>query len=104
MRSKDDIRQEIRTEFETAGRKLEVRTLEREVDRRFHWERLLEEAEEYQKKYGEVRIEFMAAPDDEMCRLCWELNGRSITLDQLKREGHRYACRCGIILPADSDE
>jgi hypothetical protein len=104
MRSKDVIRDEVTKEFETSGRNYSVRDLEREVDRRFHWERLIEEAEEYQKRYGEVRIEFMASPDDTMCKRCWELNGQSISIEELKRHGDRYACRCGVVLPTDSEE
>jgi hypothetical protein len=46
----------------------------------------------------------MAVPDSDPCRACRQLNGKSISLDELKREGHRYSCRCGIVLPADDEE
>lgn len=103
MRSKADIRTEVEAHFKEKGRKVDARTFEREVDRRFHWERLVHEAEEYEKKYGPVRIEFMAAPDDEICKQCWELNGRSMTLDELKNHKNRMGCRCAIVLPVDED-
>lgn len=99
MRSRAAIRNEVTREFDESGRMLTTREIELEVDRRFHLERLIEEAEEYERRYGDVRIEFMATPDDEFCRRCRELNGRSITLQDLKRYGHKYACRCGLVLP-----
>jgi len=103
MRSKEAIRKEVEADFKGKGREVGARTFEREVDRRYHWERLIHEAEEYEKKYGPVKIEFMAAPDDEMCKQCWELNGQSITLDELKKRKNRPGCRCAIVLPDDEE-
>jgi hypothetical protein len=101
MRTKDEIRSEVLSELSGRGARANARTIEYEVDRRYHWERLVAEAEEYQKKYGSARIEFMATPDNEICRSCWELNGRSFTLEELKQQKYRLGCRCGIVLPAD---
>lgn len=103
MRSKADIRKDVEAHLKGKGRKLDARTVEREVDRRYHWERLIHEAEEYEKKFGPVRIEFMAAPDDEVCRQCWEMNGQSMTLDELRKHKNRPGCRCAIVLPAEEE-
>jgi hypothetical protein len=103
MRSRSAIRDEVARELANSGQAPSARQIELEADRRFHLERLIEEAEEYERQYGDVRIEFMAAPDDEYCRRCRELNGRSITLEHLKRHGHKYACRCGLVLPPDTE-
>ena len=103
MRTKDEIRKEVEVEFRNRKNPVTARTVEKEVDRRFHWERLVEEAEEYQKKYGPVKIEFMATPDDEMCRTCWELNGKSMTLEDLKKHKNRLGCRCAIVLPENEE-
>lgn len=103
MRTKDEIRAEVEGELSRRGVKVDARAVAYEIDRRFHWERLVAEAEAYREKYGDVRIEFMATPDNEICRSCWELNGRSFTLEELKKHKNHLGCRCGIVMPADDD-
>ncbi len=103
MRGKDKIRDEVRAEWRASGKHNpdDVKALEREVDRRFHWERIVAEAEAYEREYGPVRIEFMAAPDDEICRRCWQMNGQSLSLDELKANPNLFGCRCAIVLPTE---
>lgn len=99
MRTKDEIRDELLRELETKGINLSILAIEYEVDARFHWERVISEAEDIERKYGSARIEFIATPDDVRCRQCFEMNGKSLTLDELKAQGSKLACRCAIVLP-----
>ncbi|SYZ71856.1 hypothetical protein TRIP_C10055 [Candidatus Zixiibacteriota bacterium] len=101
MRSKREIRDEVIKELKDRGvfEKFTPIQIEREVDGRFHWERVIAEAEEEQKEHGEVRIEFIASPGDEFCRMCWEMNGKSLSLDELKKMKNKWACRCALVLP-----
>ncbi len=103
MRSKKEIREEVIKELQERGVLGEFNPLqiEREIDGRFHWERVIAEAEESQKEHGAVKIEFMASPGDEFCKLCWEMNGKSLTLEELKALKNKWACRCALVLPEE---
>lgn len=106
MRSKAEIRAALLEELKHDAR-LESATprwIVREVDRRFHWERIIEEAEAYEREFGPVTIEFIAAPDDEECRQCRKLNGQTMSLDQLKAQKNLLGCRCAIVLPEKDTE
>lgn len=103
MRTKNQIREEIQKKLEEKGLTSYVsrRDLERKVDEQFHWERILAEAEDYHRQGKHVRVEFIASPGDEGCKICWDMNGRSLTLDELKKLEIKPACRCAIVLPED---
>ncbi len=104
MRSKSEIREEVIRDLKTRGLfgQFSTMQIEREVDGRFHWERVIEEAEQSQKAHGQVKIEFIASPGDEYCRKCWEMNGKSLTLEELKKLQNKWACRCALVLPDES--
>jgi len=104
MRTKDEIREELLGELKSKGVRLTARAIEYEVDARFHWGRVVAEAEEFQRKHGSVRIEFIAAPDDVFCRKCREMNGRSLTIEELKKLDNKWACRCAVVMPDDQDK
>ncbi len=106
MRTKNQIRKEIEARLEENGlsRYVTRRDLERKVDEQFHWERILEEAEEYERQGKRVRVEFIASPGDEGCRICWDMNGRSVSIAELKKLEIKPACRCAIVLPEDYGE
>jgi|WetSurMetagenome_2_1015567.scaffolds.fasta_scaffold792123_1 hypothetical protein len=105
MRSKMEIREEVIWELKEQNvlDKFTPLQIEREVDGRFHWERVIAEAEESQKEHGTVRIEFIASPGDDFCRKCWEMNGQSLTIDELKNLKNKWACRCALVLPDKED-
>jgi hypothetical protein len=106
MRTKAEIRAALLDELKHAARleSMTHRWIEREIDRRFHWERIIEEAEAYERAYGAVKIEFIAAPDDEACKLCWQMNGKTMSLDELKSRKNLFGCRCAIVLPREDTE
>lgn len=101
MRSKKEIREEIIGELKSKNLldRFSKLAIEYEVDGRFHWERIIAEAEEMQKEHGSVKIEFMASPGDEHCLLCRQMNGKSITLEELKTLDNKWACRCALVFP-----
>jgi len=101
MRSKKEIRTEVIEELKGRGilGQFTLLQIEREVDGRYHWERILAEAEEIRKENGAVKIEFIASPGDEYCQRCWEMNGKSLTLEELKNLKNKWACRCALVFP-----
>ena len=103
MRTKNEIRDEINRELMVGGRPvLTQEQFEQQVDRRFHWERLVEEAQVYQAKQQPVRVEFVAAPGEEICDQCWAMNGMSFTLEEFSRMRNAFGCRCAVVLPDES--
>jgi hypothetical protein len=105
MRTKNQIRKELEDRLKEKGLSQYVsrRDLERKVDEEFHWERILAEAKEYESQGKRVRVEFLASPGDEGCKICWDMNGRSLSIEELKKLQIKPACRCAIVLPEDDD-
>jgi hypothetical protein len=105
MRTKAEIREEVIRELQEKGilEKFTPLQIEREIDGRFHWERVIDEAEQGEKEHGAVRIEFIASPGDEYCRRCQEMNGQSLTVEELKNLKNKWACRCALVLPEESE-
>lgn len=101
MRLKKEIREELIQELKSRNilDQFSELDIEYEVDARYHWERVVSEAEEIQKEHGSVKIEFMASPGDEHCLLCWQMNGKSLSIDQLKKLDNKWACRCALVFP-----
>jgi hypothetical protein len=105
MRPKKEIREELRKELKAKKMSgyINRRDLERLVDNRYHWERVIAEAEEYEREGRHVKVEFVASPGDEGCKLCWDMNGVSLTLEELKKLNNQAVCRCAIVVPEDGD-
>jgi hypothetical protein len=105
MRSRDEIRDEVFRHLmigPDAGSAIPLQ-ISREVDRRYHCERILEEAEAIAREHRPVRIEFVAVPDDHLCRQCRILGGRSVSLEDFKKDRYTFSCRCAIVLPDDEE-
>jgi hypothetical protein len=103
MRSRDEIREEVIRQLAAISgfAANDPLGITREVDRRYHCERIVEEAEAYERTHGRVRIEFIAVPDDHLCARCRALDGQSISFEDFKKEAHIFSCRCAVVLPEE---
>ncbi len=105
MRSRDEIRDEVLRQLLNGPEPVASNPLHisREVDRRYHCERILEEAEALSNESRRVRVEFIAVPDDHLCAQCARLGGRSVTLEEFRRNAALFSCRCAVVLPEEEE-
>jgi len=100
MRSKAEIREEVAKELGGDGKvdASAVANFDREVDRRLHWERVVEEIEAFRKRFGcRMQIELADSPCDGACGECRQMNGRLLTLERMKSMKHPGRYKCSIV-------